>query len=206
MARGVRSASTRHRHHALNGPAVNNGLERTITSKQAETGLIEILRTGVGGAEVSVPMPPGAALALNKALDAKPTPLSRIAPYRPTPARSLRRSSPTTSAFSARSSVDPGAVLLPARCRRRTAGRAGRKHEHDAHAHCVCRRSRLPDRGDTIARVRTSEGGRYGRQTVLHVRARRSEAPSTSASLARRASHVGRGQCERRRPGHGRAR
>lgn len=31
MARGVRSASTRHRRHALNGPAVNNGLERTIT-------------------------------------------------------------------------------------------------------------------------------------------------------------------------------
>ena len=31
MARGVRSASTRHRRHALNGPAVNNGLDRTIT-------------------------------------------------------------------------------------------------------------------------------------------------------------------------------
>jgi hypothetical protein len=31
MARGVRSASTRHRHHALNHPAVNDGLERTIT-------------------------------------------------------------------------------------------------------------------------------------------------------------------------------
>jgi hypothetical protein len=31
MARGVRSASTRHRHHALNRPAVNNGLDRTIT-------------------------------------------------------------------------------------------------------------------------------------------------------------------------------
>ena len=33
MARGVRSASTRHRHHALNGPAVNNGLERTIAAE-----------------------------------------------------------------------------------------------------------------------------------------------------------------------------
>ena len=33
MARGVRSASTRHRHHALNHPAVNNGLERTITDE-----------------------------------------------------------------------------------------------------------------------------------------------------------------------------
>ena len=32
MARGVRSASARHRRHALNGPAVNNGLERTITT------------------------------------------------------------------------------------------------------------------------------------------------------------------------------
>jgi CRISPR-associated endonuclease/helicase Cas3 len=31
MARGVRSARTRHKHHALNNPAVNDGPHRTIT-------------------------------------------------------------------------------------------------------------------------------------------------------------------------------
>ncbi|MFV0675564.1 Ig-like domain repeat protein [Variovorax sp. tm] len=43
MARGVRSASARHRRHALNGPAVNNGLERTIT---ADRKIAEIDATG----------------------------------------------------------------------------------------------------------------------------------------------------------------
>ncbi len=33
MAHGVRSASTRHQHHAVNRPVVNKGLERTITKK-----------------------------------------------------------------------------------------------------------------------------------------------------------------------------
>lgn len=42
MARGVRSASTRHRHHALNHPAVNNGLERTITLKLFSQGVVAI--------------------------------------------------------------------------------------------------------------------------------------------------------------------
>ncbi|WP_414820406.1 alpha/beta fold hydrolase, partial [Variovorax sp. Root411] len=48
MARGVRSASTRHRHHALNHPAVNHGLERTITDDVHA--MTEILAKEVRGA------------------------------------------------------------------------------------------------------------------------------------------------------------